>query len=71
MEIIEKGKKIFECSVCGCKFTLDKNDIIHHHDGVYSTFDYFLGDYKSKDYDYVLCPQCDQRVKVAGEGHIK
>lgn len=71
MEIIEKGKKIFECSVCGCKFTLDKNDTIHHYNGVYSNWDYFLGDYKSKDYDYVLCPQCGQRVKVAGEGHIK
>ena len=70
MKIIEKGSKTFECGTCGCKFTIDKNDTIHHYYGIYGFGDAFFGDHTSKDYDYVLCPQCGQRVKVGGEGSI-
>lgn len=64
MEILKKGDKAYECVVCGCQFTLDKRDTIYHYCGVYSVGDMLLGDYTSKDYDYVFCPQCGKRVKV-------
>ena len=71
MKIIERGNRIFECDVCGCKFALDKYDTIRHYNGYYSNWEYFIGDYKSKDYDYVLCPQCGQQVKVTRKEHIE
>jgi len=70
MEIIEKGNKTFECVTCGCKFILDGKDKIEHYYGIYSVGNMFLGDTTSKDYDYVLCPQCGKRVKVGGRGNI-
>lgn len=64
MEILKKGNKVYECAVCGCQFALDKRDIIYHYRGIYGIGDMLFGDYTSKDYDYVFCPQCSKRVKV-------
>lgn len=71
MKIIENGNRIFECDVYGCKFALDKHDTIHHYSGYYTNLDFLIGDNKSKDYDYVLCPQCGQEVKITRKEHIE
>lgn len=50
IKILEYGKKnVCTCSVCGCKFTYDEDDI-------YSPIE---DDIIRRERKYVYCPQCD------------
>ena len=57
IEIIEQGtKQTKKCKACGCKFSFENVDIEH---STHSDFGNF-------SYDYVICPQCKEEIKLGG-----
>lgn len=57
IEIIEYGtKQIWKCKTCGCKFSFENVDIEHNTHCDFGNF----------SYDYVICPQCKEEIKLEG-----
>lgn len=53
IEIIEHGtKQTRKCKACGCKFSFENVDIEHSTHCDFGNF----------SYDYVICPQCKQKI---------
>jgi len=59
-KIIEKGEKIYNCHLCGCKFTLDKEDIKWDDMAMY--WGGFLP--HLEDCATAKCPQCGEKIVV-------
>ena len=57
IEIIEHGtKQTKKCKACGCIFSFENVDIEHSTHCDFGNF----------SYDYVICPQCKEEIKLGG-----
>ena len=57
IEIIEYGtKQTKKCKFCGCTFSFENVDIEHSTHCDFGNF----------SYDYVVCPQCKEEIKLGG-----
>ena len=64
MEIIEEGKKVYECEDCGCKFKLTSDKEIRRGNWKYVDKGFLFADYRKTYYDSVKCPQCGNEVII-------
>lgn len=56
IKILKTGtKEEIECNNCGCLFTYEAEDVLHHYSNI---------NLRSYHYDYIQCPQCHKEIKV-------
>ena len=59
-KIVEKGDKLYTCDICGCKFTVDKDNIKWNDVAI----DYDRLTNRLRDCISTRCPQCGNRIIV-------
>ena len=66
IKIIEHGTiKKKQCENCGCLFSYEKEDIEHSMNLSLEGFACGCG------YDYIICPQCKEEIRLRGIKMIK